>query len=251
MLAFFAIIANATEASPTGSVITIDFSEELLEGETPVVTGPLSKGIYAVACIRDSGIGIPPSDLPHLFGPFFTTKGTPHKGLGLTTALIAVHSAGGEIDVVSQMQEGSVVKIFVPAREKSSIHEPELRGSGQSVLVINTTQDDWLDDLVPFISRFGYKPSGVRTRRDATRLLYAQNFDAVMLDAQRGGIEVSVFIEEIRRIRPTVPIIVLLGAGETSVYSRLVRDGASKVIVKTGDVKQIVKNLKDVFEGEN
>lgn len=69
--------------------------------------------------VRDSGIGIPPADLPHIFEPFFTTFDTMHhssgdfefetRGLGLGLAIVKkfVELHGGAVGVESAPGEGA------------------------------------------------------------------------------------------------------------------------------------------------
>jgi PAS domain S-box-containing protein len=60
--------------------------------------------------IQDNGRGIAPENLNQLFEPFYTAKkeGT---GLGLTTVQNIINSHGGEIDVVSEIQQGTAFTI--------------------------------------------------------------------------------------------------------------------------------------------
>ena len=64
--------------------------------------------------IADSGVGIEPEHLPHLFEPFYTTrpKGT---GLGLFVAHGIVQRHGGSIEVSSAPGEGTRFRILLPA----------------------------------------------------------------------------------------------------------------------------------------
>jgi len=63
--------------------------------------------------IRDTGEGIRPEDLAHVFDPFFTTKdyGT---GLGLSVVHGIVQEHGGQIEVESDLQKGTVFHILLP-----------------------------------------------------------------------------------------------------------------------------------------
>ncbi len=66
--------------------------------------------------IRDTGTGIPPEVLPHIFEPFFSTKGTAEGGVGLGLAVVygIVNRHGGQIDVSSVPGEGTVFRIRLP-----------------------------------------------------------------------------------------------------------------------------------------
>jgi signal transduction histidine kinase len=63
--------------------------------------------------IRDTGEGIKPEDLAHVFDPFFTTKdyGT---GLGLSVVHGIIQEHGGQIEVESELQKGTVFHILLP-----------------------------------------------------------------------------------------------------------------------------------------
>ncbi|GAC1401272.1 MAG: hypothetical protein NVSMB65_18810 [Chloroflexota bacterium] len=59
-----------------------------LEG-TPIQVAVQSHGSWATLTVRDSGIGIPAEEVPHLFTPFFrasTARGIPGSGIGLAGA---------------------------------------------------------------------------------------------------------------------------------------------------------------------
>src|SRR6202162_173430 len=63
--------------------------------------------------IRDTGEGIKTEDIPHVFDPFFTTKdyGT---GLGLSVVHGIIQEHGGQIEVESELQKGTVFHILLP-----------------------------------------------------------------------------------------------------------------------------------------
>jgi signal transduction histidine kinase len=71
--------------------------------------------------MTDNGVGIPPDLLPRVFDLFTTTKthgrGT---GLGLAVSQEIVKEHGGKIEIVSQVREGTSVKIFLPTGEATS-----------------------------------------------------------------------------------------------------------------------------------
>ena len=63
--------------------------------------------------IQDTGEGIKAEDIAHVFDPFFTTKdyGT---GLGLSVVHGIVEEHGGQIEVESELQKGTVFHILLP-----------------------------------------------------------------------------------------------------------------------------------------
>jgi PAS domain S-box-containing protein len=63
--------------------------------------------------IADTGSGIPPEQLPHLFTPFFTTK-QGGSGLGLTICRGLISQHQGEISIDSQLDRGTTCIISLP-----------------------------------------------------------------------------------------------------------------------------------------
>ena len=66
--------------------------------------------------IMDNGPGIPASELPHIFHPFYTTK-EPGKGtgLGLSISYRLAEQHGGNINVISDPQRGTAFLVQLPA----------------------------------------------------------------------------------------------------------------------------------------
>ncbi len=65
--------------------------------------------------ISDTGTGIAPDVLPHIFENYYTTKADSEgTGLGLAIALSIVQEHGGEIRVVTEFGKGSTFSVFLP-----------------------------------------------------------------------------------------------------------------------------------------
>lgn len=83
------------------------------------------QGHWVNICIQDTGVGIPPEDLPKLFNAqeHFTRKGTQNEkgvGLGLMLCKEFVEKGGGKISVASQVNQGTTFCFTIPAQAPSS-----------------------------------------------------------------------------------------------------------------------------------
>jgi signal transduction histidine kinase len=88
---------------PQGGVLRVGLYVENVEGGTRN---------YRVE-VADSGEGIDPANLAHVFEPFFSTKqGGTGLGLALTQQIVVEH--GGTISVDSKKGEGTTFTIRVP-----------------------------------------------------------------------------------------------------------------------------------------
>jgi PAS domain S-box-containing protein len=109
------LVVNARDAMPNGGTITIRLHNKTLRRtRTPSVPN----GRYVLLEVEDTGTGIPPEVLPHIFEPFYTTK-PPGQGTGMGLAAVhgAVQQLGGYIDVRTEVGKGTCFSIYFPRLE--------------------------------------------------------------------------------------------------------------------------------------
>lgn len=120
---FLNLIINACQAMPDGGRLTLAVTHE---GGAPG---------SVVTSLSDTGIGIPPENLPRVLEPFFTTKGllgesdTPGVGLGLSVSHGIVTAHGGTIEITSQVGIGTTVRVSLSAHE-GAVRPPSEAGAG-------------------------------------------------------------------------------------------------------------------------
>jgi len=96
------LIDNACKHTPPGAVI--EMSAGLDGGNTGI-------------SVRDTGPGIPPDALPHIFERFYrgeVSRSGPGSGLGLSIAKELIEAQGGTIRVESALGQGSVFTVILP-----------------------------------------------------------------------------------------------------------------------------------------
>lgn len=94
------LIKNASEAMSGGGILTL--TTDLVQNQV-------------VIRLSDTGNGIPPEILPHLFEPFVTHGKSHGTGLGMAIAKSVVDAHGGKISVASIVGSGTTVDIRLPA----------------------------------------------------------------------------------------------------------------------------------------
>jgi two-component system, NtrC family, sensor kinase len=111
--ALVALFVNAVEAMPGGGTLAV----RLCRAEDSVHVE-----------LSDSGVGIDPEVLPHIFEPFFSTKeGESGVGLGLAVVYGIVHRHGGVIEVSSEPGSGTTFRIKLPAQPPPEAISEEAR----------------------------------------------------------------------------------------------------------------------------
>ena len=100
---FLNIVLNALDAMPNGGTLSISVHNT-------------KDREYVAIDFTDTGEGIPEHKLGDIFDPFYTSKrngkGT---GLGLSVSLGIVQKLGGEINVSSKLNEGTIFAVLLPA----------------------------------------------------------------------------------------------------------------------------------------
>jgi signal transduction histidine kinase len=92
------LLLNAVQACTDGCSVRVEFE---------------SDERYIRVIVTDTGKGIPPSVLPNIFRPFFTTKGD-GTGLGLSLAHRIVEDHGGKLEAASELGKGSRFTLNLP-----------------------------------------------------------------------------------------------------------------------------------------
>ncbi|WP_309892314.1 MASE1 domain-containing protein [Archangium sp.] len=106
-LALGNLFTNALQAMPEGGTLRVELRREEREGQS-----------LASLAIRDSGPGIPPEVMAHLFQPFYTTKAS-GTGLGLAIVRRIVEAHQGEVRVLSTVGQGTTFLVLLPLGEPS------------------------------------------------------------------------------------------------------------------------------------
>ena len=97
---FLNLAKNAIKAMPEGGLLKFTLQ---------------AQNKYVEIDVEDTGSGIAPKDLPHIFEPFFGgSKEETNSGLGLAIVKSLLHSFNGDIKVTSKLGKGSIFKLKFP-----------------------------------------------------------------------------------------------------------------------------------------
>ncbi|HWE62245.1 MAG TPA: HAMP domain-containing sensor histidine kinase [Chloroflexota bacterium] len=103
------IIGNALKYSPAATPVYIDLA---------------ASDQWVTISVRDQGLGIPASDIAHVFEPFYRTStvvGIPGSGIGLAGAKSIVEHHGGRITLESTLGVGTEVTVVLPRSPSSMV----------------------------------------------------------------------------------------------------------------------------------
>ncbi len=112
-----AVLQNASDAiEGEGSIKISSKNQEIDENFSNYYPG-LKPGSYVSLTIEDDGKGMDEETRSRIFEPFFTTK-FHGRGLGMAAVYGIIKNHDGYITVDSEVNKGTVVRIFLPATEE-------------------------------------------------------------------------------------------------------------------------------------
>jgi CheY-like chemotaxis protein len=141
-----------------------------------------------IASVSDTGPGIPPETLDHIFNPFFTTKPVGEgTGLGLSISDGIVRQHGGQITVHSTPGHGATFSIELPTttpstQDGSVLAEEELASAAPRLLLIVDDEPSIRAALSRYLEREGHTVDAVATGTEAFQLLRERRYDGILLD---------------------------------------------------------------------
>ncbi|HWB01942.1 MAG TPA: response regulator [Verrucomicrobiales bacterium] len=220
------LCVNARDAMPAGGSLTITLGNASLDENEAVLHSNAKAGPYLVLQVADTGEGIPPEIIDRVFDPFFTTKeagsGT---GLGLATVLGIVENHGGFIDLESTVGQGTVFKLFLPARPGAGEHAAEAPlagspgGNGETILVVDDERGI-RDVTEKMLAGHGYKvlTAGDGSEAIAVYRRHRDEIKMVLTDLMMPGMDGVTMSGILKKMDPGIKIVASSGIG--SVRSR-------------------------------
>jgi two-component system cell cycle sensor histidine kinase/response regulator CckA len=214
---FANLISNARDAMRGGGELSIRVRAPQ-EHETFTFGYVANASRYVQITVSDTGTGMPPEVLAHVFEPLFTTKQSGGTGLGLAVAHQVVMRHGGLIFADSVAGRGSAFHIFLPrATEQTPARsaEPRARVAARRLLIIED-EEPISEGLERLLADAGFETITTPSGGDGLAMLECFSADLVLVDIglpDMNGIEVARRIHE---QRPQLPVVLMSGHGESA-----------------------------------
>ncbi len=197
--------------------------------------------------VKDSGAGIAPEQMPHIFDRFWQAKKKERRGmgLGLSISKAIVEAHGGQIWAESTLGMGTTVFFTVPAAPERPIKR---RGEVANILLVDDRPENLLS-LKAILERPDYHLVTARSGEEALALVLRERFSVALIDiAMPGmnGLEVAQHLKELER-SSNIPIIFVTAFGnDPEEIHRAYAAGGADYLVKPLD-PEIVRKKVAVF----
>ena len=204
--------------------------------------------------VDDSGSGIEPDVLEHIFDPYFTTRST-GTGLGLSMAYGIIRQSEGQIRVASRPGRGSVFTVLLPAGGPLEMVDGAADRAG-SAGVTGTEAVMAVDDrpevaafVAACLAHYGYR---VTTYTDSDSALAAVREGAaapqlVIRDVMMPGVPLPEFAARMRALRPGLPMVLMSGLPKASLAA-LVEGAGGHFIAKPFTPEQLARLVRRALD---
>jgi two-component system cell cycle sensor histidine kinase/response regulator CckA len=252
------LAVNARDAMPQGGKCSFETSNVVLdEAYVASKKAMIPKGRYAVLTVSDTGSGISPDHLPHIFEPFYTTKPSGRgTGLGLATVYGIVKQNHGFVWAYSELGMGTVFKIYfpcVPDRVASTnlpgtAAEPIQRGT-ETVLLVED-EEALRRATSEFLILRGYRVLEARDGRHAMSVAndYGQPIHLAVTDVVMPHVSGGQLARELARIRPETEVLFVSGYAGQTVLDHKVVDVESNFLQKPFTLNQLAGKVRSVLD---
>jgi len=220
---------NARDAMPSGGSLTLAARHATPDERRQT-------GCAVALDVSDTGSGMSEATLSHAFEPFFTTKGATGTGLGLNAARRVLEAMGGRIRVRSTLGKGTTFTLLFPAAGQT-VARPEplvprpARARGVPILIADddpAIRRSWRAAL----QSHQFSVLEAATIDEALLLARTNQLALAWIDAAMPGRPARDLVDELRRTRPDVHLVVCSGLTEDELKRRDLRSGDLELIAK-------------------
>jgi len=247
------LAVNARDAMPRGGTLRLRTQAHSDDAVWP--DGDVERGPAGLLEVSDTGEGIDPEALPHVFEPFFSTKEEGHgTGLGLATVYGVVRQSGGHVEVDSVPGRGTALRIRLPqvaepAERPEAPARPFASGGEERVRLVE--DEPAVRGLAARVLReSGYRVSEAGSAEEAlraVRIAGPTGIDLLVTDVVMPGMGGDELARRLERELGSVPTLFLSGyaAGER-VADRLDRGAA--LLTKPFRARELLAEVRALLE---
>jgi len=212
----------------------------------------------AIIEISDTGVGIAPDLLPHVFDLFVQSDRSLDRaqgglGIGLAVVKRLVEMHGGKVGAHSSgVGEGATFEIRLPriAYQKSEGAEPNPPKSAPHRVLVVDDNVDAATSLAMLLNFQGHEAEAVYNGKDALKRVSAFKPEVVLLDIglpEMDGYELAKRLRAMPQLKGA-RLVALTGYGQADDRERAIAAGFDDHLVKPVDLPALERTLNGVSE---
>lgn len=251
------LAANARDAMPQGGRLTIATSDiQLTDDYIQLKHALISPGWYVLVTVSDTGVGISPDHLAHVFEPFYTTKPSGQgTGLGLATVYGIVKQNNGFIWAYSELAMGTVFRFYLPCvtDREHPVDAPSedltSPAQGSETVLLVEDEDAVRRSTAEFLTQRGYTVLEARDGLDALAVVkdHGSTIHLVVTDVVMPNMSGGQLAQELERRRPEAAILFISGYPGKTVIDHKVLDFETNFLQKPFTLKELSGKIREVL----
>ncbi|HZC17402.1 MAG TPA: response regulator [Caulobacteraceae bacterium] len=246
---------NARDAMPDGGRLTIEITNAALDEAYARQQQDLAPGQYVLLAVSDTGHGMTRETLSKVFEPFFTTKGEEKgTGLGLSMVYGFVRQSNGHVQIYSEPDHGTTVKIYLPrSRQPTAAIEQASIGSiaGRSEVILVVEDDDLVRaSAVGLLRDLGYTCVHACDGAAALEVLKSGGkVDLLFTDVvMPGPVKSRDLAREALRLRPGLPVLFTSGYTENAIVHHGRLDEGVQLLSKPYTREDLARRIRVLLQ---
>ena len=213
------LCVNARDAMPRGGTLRFRAKNVVLDERTAATIKGAQPGSYLMLEIGDTGTGITPEVMEHIWEPFFTTKAAGQgSGLGLSTVRGIIEKHDGFIDLQTEVGRGTTFRVYLPSSETTASSSSSTPlpfappGHGELILVVDD-EADIREIITATLTGHGYRVLTAGDGIEAVALFAPRSAEIklVITDLHMPGLEGGTLAIVLRRLDPAVRLLAMSG----------------------------------------
>jgi diguanylate cyclase (GGDEF)-like protein/PAS domain S-box-containing protein len=229
--------------------------------EAEAAAGGPAAGDYVVLSIGDTGPGLDPAQIDHLFDPFSSLRGpATGEGFGLSSVYGIVKQIGGDVIVTSRTGEdgeetGTTFTIYLPGAgqpddaDTRSADPAKARAGGETIVVAE--DDKAVRELAErILVREGYRVLTASNGRQALNAVarHPGRIDLLVADVVMPEIDGRDLADRVTVMRPGVRVLFISGHVEDLVGHHGVFAGGSGFLEKPFPPDKLLQRVRELLD---
>ncbi len=236
----------------SGGVLGVELVDIQVSDGSMIPGLNLTPGSYLRLEVSDTGYGMSKETQGKIFMPYFTTKvsgdGT---GLGLAVVHGIIENCGGTITVYSEVDEGTVFRVYLPtihddlsknSEAAGSLTPP--RGRGEMIMVVDD-EKHMVEVYEEALKEYGYRVAVFQNGNDAYDAFKEspKKIDLLLSDMAMPGMNGKDLVKKVLALRPDLPVIINTGFSALLGREEALALGIAEYLQKPISLNEILRTI--------
>lgn len=247
--------ANAIQAMrDKGGLLDISVAPVNLDAQSLAGLPGLSPGPHLRVIVKDTGPGMDQNVLARILDPFVSSEKTEGPDLGLDVVQDIIKAHHGVVTVHSEQGQGTEFHLYLPRLVAGKLPghvEAAMENGRQSLLFVD--DEEWLVDMwKEILESLGYRTTGTTRPLQALEMVRAhpREFDLVITDQSMPHMTGLELAEDLRTLRPELPVILVTSFSEPVSQERAEKVGIQEHIMKPLSISELTNAIRRVLAKE-